>query len=60
MLGEAFKSVAQFLGKSEDSHEDWQLAPVWGPSRTHKLIPFYPVDIATLQTLQISIVSQFF
>ncbi len=60
MLGEAFKSMANFLKKTEDSHEDWHHAPIWGRSRTHKLFPFYPVDIATLQTLQINTVSQIF
>jgi hypothetical protein len=32
MLGEAFKSVAHFLEKSKNSHEDWHLAPIWGHS----------------------------
>ncbi len=56
----AFKSIANFLKKLEDSHEDWHHAPVWGHSRIHKLFPFYPADIATLQTLQINTVSQIF
>ncbi len=60
MLGEAFKSVANFLKKLEDSQEDWHHAPVWGHSRNHKLFPFYPADIATLQTLGINTVSQIF
>jgi hypothetical protein len=60
MLGEAFKSMANFLKKLEDSHEDWHHAPVWGHSKIHKLFPFYPADIATLQTLRINIVSQIF
>jgi hypothetical protein len=60
MLGEAFKSMASFLRKLEDSHEDWHHAPIWGHSKTHKLFPFYPADIATLQTLRINTVSQIF
>jgi hypothetical protein len=48
MLGEAFKSMANFLKKLEDSQEDWHHAPIWGHSRTHKLFPFYPTDIVTL------------
>jgi hypothetical protein len=60
MLGEAFRSMANFLKKLEDSQEDWHHAPIWGHSRTHKLFPFYPADVATLQTLQINTVSQIF
>jgi hypothetical protein len=60
MLGEAFQSMANFLKKLEDSQEDWHHAPIWGHSRTHKLFPFYPADIATLQTLRINTVSQIF
>jgi hypothetical protein len=60
MLSEAFKLMANFLKKIEDSHEDWHHAPIWGHSRSHKLFPFYPADIATLQTLQINTVSQIF
>jgi hypothetical protein len=60
MLGEAFKYMANCLKKLEDSHEDWHHAPIWGHSRTHKLFPFYPADIATLHTLQINTVSQIF
>jgi hypothetical protein len=60
MLGEAFKSMANFLKRTEDSQEDWHHVPVWGHSLTHKLFPFYPADIATLQTLQINTVSQIF
>jgi hypothetical protein len=60
MLSEAFQSMANFLKKLEDSHEDWHHAPIWGHSRTHKLFPFYPADIATLQTLRINTVSQIF
>jgi hypothetical protein len=60
MLGEAFKSMAGFLRKLEDSHEDWHHAPIWGHSKAHKLFPFYPADIATLQTLRINTVSQIF
>ncbi len=60
MLGEVFKSMANFLKKAEDSHEGWHHAPIWGQTHTHKLFPFYPADIATLQTLQITTVSQIF
>jgi hypothetical protein len=60
MLGEAFQSMANFLTKLEDSQEDWHHAPIWGHSRTHKLFPLYPADIATLQTLGINSVSQIF
>jgi hypothetical protein len=60
MLGEAFKSMANFLKRTEDSHEDWHHAPIWGHSHTHKLFPLYPADIATLQTLQINTVSRIF
>jgi hypothetical protein len=59
-VGQAFKPVAQLLLKLEGSVEDWHLAPVWGHSRFHKLFPFYPADIATLQVLQINIVLQIF
>jgi hypothetical protein len=60
MLGEAFRSMANFLKKLEDSQEDWHHSPIWGHSRTHKLFPFYPADIATLQTLRINTVSPIF
>jgi hypothetical protein len=60
MLSESFQSMAKFLTKLEDSKEDWHHAPIWGHSRTHKLFPFYPADIATLQTLRINTVSQLF
>jgi hypothetical protein len=53
MLSALFRSMANFLQKVENSPEDWHHAPKWGHSRTHKLFPFYPADIATLQTLQI-------
>jgi hypothetical protein len=60
MLGESFQSMANFLMKLEESQEDWHHSPIWGHSRTHKLFPFYPADIATLQTLRINTVSQIF
>jgi hypothetical protein len=60
MLGETFQPMAKFLTKLEESQEDWHQAPIWGHSRTHKLFPFYPADIATLQTLRINTVSQIF
>ncbi len=60
MLSAAFNLMANFLKKVEDSHEDWHHALIWGHSQIHKLFPFYPADIATLQTLQINTVSQSF
>jgi hypothetical protein len=48
MLGLAFKSMALYLVKLEESPEDWHLAPVRGHTRIHKLFPLYPVDLATL------------
>jgi hypothetical protein len=60
ILGEAFQPMAKFLKKAEDSYEDWHHGPMWGHSRTHKLFPFYPADIATLRTLQITTVSRIF
>jgi hypothetical protein len=60
MLSAAFKSMANFLQKVENSQEDWHHPPIWGHSRTHKLFPLYPADIATLQTLRINTVSQIF
>jgi hypothetical protein len=60
MLSEAFQSMVNLLTKLEDSSEDWHHAPIWGHSRTHKLFPLYPADIATLQTLRINTVSQSF
>ncbi len=65
MLGEAFNSVALILEKKENSEDDWHLTPIWGHSRTHKLFPFYPadiatLDIATLQVYRINTVSQIF
>jgi hypothetical protein len=58
MLGEAFRSMANFLKKLEDSQEDWHHAPIWGHSRTHKLFPFYPAG--TLHALLVKTVSQIF
>jgi hypothetical protein len=52
--------VDQFLEKNEDSEADWHLVPIWGPSRTHELFPFYAADIATLQVHQIVTVSSIF
>jgi hypothetical protein len=60
MMGEAFKSMATLLKRLEDSQEDWHHAPIWGHSRIQKLFPFYPVDIATLQSQRINTVSQIF
>jgi hypothetical protein len=40
MLGLAFKSMAKYLLKLEESPEEWHLVPVRGHSRIHKLFPF--------------------
>ncbi len=60
MMGMAFMSMANYLTKLVDSPEDWHLAPVRGHTRVHKLFPFYPADLATLETLRIYTVSQIF
>jgi hypothetical protein len=52
--------MANYLAKLEDSPEDWHLAPIRGHTRIHKLFPFYPADLATLETLRIFTVSQIF
>jgi hypothetical protein len=52
--------MAKYLTKLEVSPEDWHLAPVWGHTHIHKLFPFYPADIATLETQGITTVSQLF
>ncbi len=44
----------------EDSPEDWHLAPIRGYTRIHKLFPFYPTDLATLDTHGITTISQLF
>ncbi len=53
-------AMANYLTKLEDSPEDWHLAPIRGHTRIHKLFPFYPADLATLETLGIYTVSQIF
>jgi hypothetical protein len=53
-------AMANYLTKLEDSPEDWHLAPIRGHTRIHKLFPFYPADLATLETLGITTVSQIF
>jgi hypothetical protein len=60
MVGMAFQSIAGYMTKLEDSPEDWHLSPIRGHSRVHKLFPFYPADLATLETLRITTVSQIF
>jgi hypothetical protein len=50
MIGLAFKTMAKYLIKLEDSPEEWHLAPIRGHTRIHKLFPFYPADLATLET----------
>jgi hypothetical protein len=60
MMGMAFMAMANYLTKLEDSPEDWHLAPIRGHTRVHKLFPFYPADLATLETLGIYTVSQIF
>jgi hypothetical protein len=58
MIGLALKSTAKYLLKLEESPEEWHHAPVRGHSCIHKLFPFYPADIAILETLGIIKVSQ--
>jgi hypothetical protein len=60
MVGMAFKSIADYLTKLEDSLEEKHLAPIRGHTRVHKLFPFYPADLATLETHRIITVSQIF
>jgi hypothetical protein len=60
MMGMAFQAIAGYLVKLEDSPEDWHLSPIRGHSKVHKLFPFYPADLATLETLRITTVSQVF
>ncbi len=60
MVGMAFQSKAGYQTKLEDSPEDWHLSPIRGHSRVHKLFPFYPADLATLETHRITTVSQIF
>ncbi len=60
MLGLAFKSIAVYLAKLEDNPENWHLAPVRGHNRVHKLFPFYPADLATLETRETVTVSKLF
>ncbi len=60
MMGTAFMAMANYLTKLEDSPEDWHLAPIRGHTKIHKLFPFYPADLATLETLGIVTVSQIF
>jgi hypothetical protein len=60
MMGMAFIAMANYLAKLEESPEDWHLAPIRGHTRVHKLFPFYPADLATLETLRIYTVSQIF
>jgi hypothetical protein len=60
MIGLAFKTMAKYLIKLEDSPEEWHLAPIQGHTRIYKLFPFYPVDITTLETQRIVTVSQLF
>jgi hypothetical protein len=60
MMGMAFMAMANYLTKLEDSPEDWHVAPIRGHTRVHKLFPFYPADLATLETQGIYTVSQIF
>jgi hypothetical protein len=60
MVGMAFKSIADYLSKFEDRSIDWHLSPVRRPTRVHKLFPFCPADLATLETHRIVTVSQIF
>jgi hypothetical protein len=42
MLGMAFRSMADYLTKLEDSPEDWHLAPIRGHTKFSKLLLLYP------------------
>ncbi len=60
MVGMAFKSMAEYLTKLEDSPEDWHLSPIRGHTKISKLFPLYPANIATLEVQRITTVSQIF
>jgi hypothetical protein len=60
MLGLAFKLMALYLTKLEDSLEAWHLAPIRGHTKVHKLFPFYPENLTTMETHGITMVSQIF
>ncbi len=60
MVGMAFKSIADYLAKLENSLEDWHLSPIRGHTKVHKLFPFYLADLATLETQRIVTISQIF
>jgi hypothetical protein len=60
MLGTAFRSMADYLTKLEDSPEDWHLSPIRGHSKFSKLLPLYPAEAATLEVHRMTTVSQLF
>jgi hypothetical protein len=60
MVGMAFRSMADYLTRLEDSPEDWHLAPIRGHTKFSKLFPLYPVEVATLEVQRITTVSQIF
>jgi hypothetical protein len=60
MLGLAFKTKSHFLVKLKKSREVWHLATIQGHSQVQKFFPFYPADLAALETHGIITVSQIF
>jgi hypothetical protein len=60
MLGMAFRSMADYLTKLEDSPEDWHLSPIRGHTKFSKLLPLYPAEAATLEVQRMTTVSQLF
>jgi hypothetical protein len=60
MLRLAFRTMPQYLIKLEDSPEGWHLVPIRGHWQVHKIFPFYPAALATLETHCGITVSQIF
>jgi hypothetical protein len=60
MVGMAFKLMAEYLTKLEDSPEDWHLSAIRGHTKISKLFPLYPANIATLEVQRITTVLQIF
>jgi hypothetical protein len=60
MLSLAFKLVAFYLAKLNDSPEDWHLATVRGHTKIHMFFPLYLTDLVILETKGIVTASQLF
>ncbi len=60
MLWLAFKLMAVYQTKLEEIPKDRHLVPIRGHTRVHKLFPFYPADLATMETHRTRTVSQIF